>query len=225
MRPKRVQVNGKGNYSRRVTINTIQRTFLILFRPNKEATEKPSPRNDKIENSQHLWRSSGPNHFFEIFSPSTEVDLQGKSLFSQHLTDDPSPLFKSRRILEPFQNSEQAKTVKEKRIMKSQMNKNEKKRKSSSSPSQDKLDLIKLRTTLRPSYHSLDKLKTIKKARQVSRNKVLNHRARKVYAKKKSTKCDKQNLENCVDSCTVVEDILEYSGCVVHCSEVCKSSQ
>ena len=146
-------------------------------------------------------------------------------MFSQHLTDDPSPLFKSRRILEPFQNSEQAKTVKEKRIMKSQMNKNEKKRKSSSSPSQDKLDLIKLRTTLRPSYHSLDKLKTIKKARKVSRNKVLNHRARKVYAKKKSTKCDKQNLENCVDSCTVVEDILEYSGCVVHCSEVCKSSQ
>ena len=106
------------------------------------------------------------------------------------------------------------------------MNKNEKKRKSSSSPFQDKLDLTKLRTTLRPSYHSSDKLKTVKKARRVSRNKVLDHRARKVYAKKKATsKCDKQSLENCVDSCTVVEDILEYSGCVVHCSEVCKSSQ
>ena len=146
--------------------------------------------------------------------------MQGKGLFSQHLTDD--PLFKSRRTLERFQNSEQAKTVKEERIIKSQLNKNEKKRKSSSSPFQDKLDLKKLRTTLRPSYHTLEKLKTIKKARQVSRNKA---RARKVYAKKKSTKCDKQNLENCVDSCTVVEDILEYSGCVVHCSEVCKSSQ
>merc|ERR1711894_179969 len=133
-------------------------------RPNKEATEKPSPRNDKSENSQHLWRSSGPNHFFEIFSPSTEVELQGKGLFSQHLTDD--PLFKSRRTLERFQNSEQAKTVKEERIIKSQLNKNEKKRKSSSSPFQDKLDLKKLRTTLRPSYHTLEKLKTIKKARQ-----------------------------------------------------------
>lgn len=35
------------------------------------------------------------------------------------------------------------------------------------------------------------------------------------------TACSAPSLEQCVDSCTALEDIYVYSGCVVQCSEVC----
>ena len=128
-----------------------------------------------------------------------------------------NPVFKL-TTLKPFHSHtpERQKSVKSERI-KSHLTINEEEiQKSSSSHS-----VLKSRTTLQP-FHREEKLRKVKKGRKMAkRNKfVKNHRARKVYARKQA-KCDQQNLEECVDGCTKVEDILEYSGCVVQCSEVC----
>ena len=195
-----------------------------IFRLIKETPTTEIPGNNQIENSQKLWRSSGPNHFFEIFSPSTKSELERKGLFSLDLTND--PVFKLRTTFKPFHTMDRKETVKKERI-KSQLNFNEKKRSRISFPFQDNQEVFKLRTTLKP-FHSSEKPKKVKKGRKIARSRnplVLKHRARKVHTEKEASKCDKQNLEGCVDGCTDVEDILEYSGCVVQCSEVCKSPQ
>lgn len=190
-----------------------------IFRLIKETPTTEIPGNNRIENSQKLWRSSGPNHFFEIFSPSTKSELERKGLFSLDLTND--PVFRLRTTFKPFHTKDRKKTVKKERI-KSQWNINAKKKISKSSPYQDDQSVLKLSSTLKP-FHSSEKPKILKKGRKITRSRnpfILKHRARKVHTEKEASKCDKQSLESCVDGCTDVEDILEYSGCVVQCSEV-----
>ena len=122
--------------------------------------------------------------------------------------------------LKPFHTTERKKSVKNGRIKSHLTINEEEKQKSSSSSHLDKETVFK-RTTLQP-FHREEKQRTMKKEKKkAKRNKfVKNFRARKVYARKQ-TKCEPHNLEECVDGCTKVEDILEYSGCVVQCSQVC----
>ena len=122
--------------------------------------------------------------------------------------------------LKPFHTTERKKSVKNGRIKSHLFINEEEKQKSSSHPHFDENPVIK-RTTLQP-FHNEEKLRTVKKERKkAKRNKsVKNPRARKVYARKQAI-CEPQKLEECVDGCTKVEDILEYSGCVVQCSQVC----
>ena len=195
-----------------------------IFRSNKKITTTEITGKDQIENSQNLWRSSGPNHFFEIFSPSTKSELERKGLFSLDLKND--PVFKLRTTFKPFHTTDRKKTVKKERI-KSQLNINAKQKISKSYPYQDDRLVLKLSTTLKP-FHSPEKPKIVKKGRKIARSRspfVIKHRARKVHTEQEASKCDNQSLEGCVDGCTDVEDILEYSGCVVQCSEACKSTQ
>ena len=125
--------------------------------------------NDRNENSQ-LWRSSGPNHFFEIFAPSSISEKDKKSLFSPDLTKKP---------------------------------------------------VFKLSTTTKP-VSRIEKHKTGIKGRRIARKKVSHHPGARKGSVRRKERCETPNLETCVDGCTELEDILEYSGCVVRCSEVCK---
>ena len=122
--------------------------------------------------------------------------------------------------LKPFHTTERKKSLKNGRIKSHLTINEEEKQKSSSSSHLDKETVFK-RTTLQP-FHREEKQRTVKKERKkAKRNKfVKDPRARKVYARKQA-KCDQQTLEECVDDCTNIEDILEYSTCVVQCSEVC----
>ena len=124
--------------------------------------------------------------------------------------------------LKPFHTTERKKSVKNGRIKSHLTINEEEKQKYSSSPhlNLNKKTALK-RTTLQP-FQKEEKPSIVKKERKkAKRNKfVKNPRARKVYARKQA-KCEQQNLEECVDGCTKVEDILEYSGCVVQCSQVC----
>ena len=120
--------------------------------------------------------------------------------------------------LKPIHTTEKQKSVKSEGIKSHLTICEEEIQKSSSSSHLVKKPVLKSRTTLQP-FHREAKLRTVKKGRKMVRKNKFP-RARKVYARKQA-KCDQQNLEECVDGCNKVEDILEYSGCVVQCSEVC----
>ena len=86
-----------------------------------------------------------------------------------------------------------------------------------------KLEITNQTDNLKPFQNS-EIANSPKQRRKHARNKLIkNYRARKIYAgkKEKVSRCETQNLEKCVDGCTEVEDILEYSRCVVQCSKKC----
>ena len=60
-----------------------------------------------------------------------------------------------------------------------------------------------------------------KEARPHKTKKAVKTRKRLRGQSQVVTACSAPSLEQCVDSCTALEDIYVYSGCVVQCSEVC----
>ena len=49
-----------------------------------------------------------------------------------------------------------------------------------------------------------------------------SRRRKNTEAARRKSSCGAASLEDCVDDCTVLENIYQFSECVVHCSQSCR---
>ena len=150
-----------------------------------------------------LWRSSGPNHVFEIFVPGNN----SQTLFSGFSDLTKTPVFKlPPRPVRPT-------TTTKKPITNFVLNLEEFPKKKAKKENQKKFN-TRLHKVRRTKVNNQKKVNSFRGGQRRFNKKTTTVKSKNL--------CKSLTLEECVDSCTTIEDIYNYSGCVVKCSEDCK---
>jgi len=193
---------------------------LTLFKPSSDLFHSAD------RSSHETWRSSGPNHVFEIFVPFDGKPTENSNRNRLNILNN-TPKFvvndlatKTTTELKSLSNERE----KQRNANKKRVNKPPKQETKENVP-KTKFELQTMFKFVADQQENLDGSKKLTKVRKPK----VNTKARKpkvlpkpsINSKDKAVSPCPSSLEECVDSCISHEDIYAYSGCVVQCGESC----